>query len=77
MKIRKTTYEKEKLWLIQPSKLYDKLLNIYTTQRKKLSEDQKKKTINVVNSPENVTLNFTEDKKPGKTLKKKKMKEQD
>ena len=43
MKIRKTTYEKEKLWLIQPSKLYDKLLNIYTTQRKKLSEDQKKK----------------------------------
>ena len=53
------------------SKLYDKLLNIYTTQRNKLLEDQKK-TVNVVNSPENVTLNFTEDKKPGKTLKKKK-----
>ena len=60
------------------SKLYDKLLNIYIRLNvKNFQKIKKKKTINVVNSPENVTLNFTEDKKPGKTLKKKKMKEQD
>ena len=42
------------------SKLYDKLLNIYTTQFDNLSVDQKKR-INVLNRPENVTLDFDED----------------
>ena len=40
-------------------KLYDKLLNIYTTQNDNLSEDQKKE-INVINRPENLTLDFAE-----------------
>ena len=42
------------------SKLCDKLLNIFTTQYDNLSEYQKKK-INVLNRPENVTLDFVED----------------
>ena len=40
-------------------KLYNKLLNIYTTQNDNLSEGQKKE-INVINRPENLTLDFTE-----------------
>ena len=42
------------------SKLYDKLLNVYTTQFDNLWEDQKKR-INVLNRPENLTLDFDED----------------
>ena len=42
------------------SRLYDKLLNIYTTQFDNLSVDQKKR-INVLNRPENATLDFDED----------------
>ena len=42
------------------SKLCDKLLNIFTTQYDNLWEYQKKK-INVLNRPENVTLDFVED----------------
>ena len=45
------------------SKLYNKLLNICTTQYDILSEDQKKK-INVLNRPENLTLDFVEDDLP-------------
>ena len=45
------------------SKLYNKLLNICTTQYDILSEDQKKKT-NVLNGPENLTLDFVEDDLP-------------
>ena len=40
-------------------KLYNKLLNIYTTQNDNLSEGQKKE-INVINRPENLTLDFDE-----------------
>ena len=40
-------------------KLYNKLLNIYTTQNDNLSEGQKKE-INVINRPENLTLDFAE-----------------
>ena len=42
------------------SRLYDKLLNIYTTQFYNLLVDQKKR-INVLNRPENLTLDFHED----------------
>ena len=42
------------------STLYDKLLNIYTTQFYNLLVDQKKR-INVLNRPENLTLDFDED----------------
>ena len=45
------------------SKLYDKILSIYTAQYNKLPEDQKK-TINVLNRPENLTLGFSEDDLP-------------
>ena len=45
--------------LIQLQKLYDKLLNTYTAQYNKLSEDQEK-TINVPNRPKNLTLGFIE-----------------
>ena len=41
------------------SKLYDKLLNIYTTQYENLSEGQKKK-VNVLNIPENLAFDFVE-----------------
>ena len=41
-------------------KLYDKLLNIYTTQYDNFSEDQKK-NVNVLNKPENLIINFIED----------------
>ena len=42
------------------SRLYVKLLNIYTTQFYNLLVDQKKR-INVLNRPENLTLDFHED----------------
>ena len=42
------------------SRLYDKLLNIYTTQFYNLLVDQKKR-INVLNRPENLTLDFDKD----------------
>ena len=42
------------------SKLYDKLFNIYTTQYDNVPEYNKKR-INVLNCPENVTLDFDED----------------
>ena len=42
------------------SKLYDKLLNIHTTQYDNFSEDQKK-NVNVLNKPENLIINFVED----------------
>ena len=38
-------------------KSHDKLLNIYTTKYDNLPEDQKKK-VNVLNRPENLTLDF-------------------
>ena len=44
-------------------KLYDKLLNIYTTQYDKLLEDVKKK-ISVLNRHEILTLAFHEDHLP-------------
>ena len=43
--------------LATASELYDKLLNIYTTQYFKLLNDQKKR-INVLNRPENLTLDL-------------------
>ena len=52
--------EKRKVVINTVSKLYDKLLNIYTTQYDNLSEDQQKE-INVLNRPENLTLDFVED----------------
>ena len=45
------------------SKLYDKSLNIFTTQYNNLSEDQQKK-ISVINRPENLTLDFAENDLP-------------
>ena len=45
------------------SKLYDKLLNVYTTQYDKLSEDLKKR-VNVLNRTESLTLDFDEDDLP-------------
>ena len=45
------------------SKLYNELLNIYTTRCDNLSEDQKKK-INILNRPEILTLDFDEDDLP-------------
>ena len=45
------------------SQLYDKSLNIFTTQYNNLSEDQQKK-INVINRPENLTLGFVENDLP-------------
>ena len=42
------------------STLYDKLLNIYTTQFYNLLVDQKKR-INVLNRPENLMLDFDKD----------------
>ena len=45
------------------SKLCDKLLNIYTAQYNKPTEDQKK-MINFLKRPENLTLGFTEDDLP-------------
>ena len=45
------------------SKLYDKLLNTYTTQYNKLPEGLKK-TITVLNKPEMLSLDFTEDDSP-------------
>ena len=45
------------------SKLYDKLLNVYTTQHDILSEDQQKR-LNVLNRSENLTLGFDENDLP-------------
>ena len=45
------------------SQLYDKSLNIFTTQYNNLSEDQQKK-INVINRLENLTLGFVENDLP-------------
>ena len=45
------------------SKLYDKLLSIYTTQYNKLSEDSTKKII-VLNKPEMLIFDFDEDDLP-------------
>ena len=45
------------------SKLYEKFLNIYQNQYNKLPEDQKK-MMNVLNKPENLTLDFIEDDLP-------------
>ena len=45
------------------SKLYDKLLNKYTTQYNKLSEDSKKR-VNILNKPEMLILGFDEDDLP-------------
>ena len=55
--------EKRKVVINTASKLYDKLLNIYTTQYEKFSESQKKR-INVLNRSENLTLDFVEDYLP-------------
>ena len=60
---QKNDLEKRKVVVKTAFKLYNKLLNIYTTQYNKLSEDQKK-MINVLNRPENLTLNFIEDNLP-------------
>ena len=56
---QKKDLEDRKSKIKAASKLYGKLLNIYTAQYNKLAEDQKK-TINVLNRPENLTLGFTE-----------------
>ena len=58
--------EKRKVVINTASKLYEKLLNIYKTQynKNKLSEQDNKKKINVLNRPENVTLDFTDDDLP-------------
>ena len=58
--------EKRNVVINTASKLYDKLLNIYKTQynKNKLSEQDNKKKINVLNRPENVTLDFTDDDLP-------------
>ena len=50
-------------------KLYEKLLNIYTTQYDKPSEDSKKR-INVLNRPEMLTLDFDEHDYYEKVIKK-------
>ena len=42
--------------LATPSELYDKLLNLYTTQYDKVTKDQKKK-IKVQNRPEKLVIN--------------------
>ena len=52
--------EKRKVAINTASKLYDKLLNINTTQYDNLSEHEKK-NINVLNRPENLALDFVED----------------
>ena len=52
--------EKRKVAINTASKLYDKLLNINTTQYDNLSEHEKK-NINVLNRPENLALDFAED----------------
>ena len=69
MKLRKKTWQKGKL-INTASKLYDKLLNIYTTQYNKLSEVSKKR-VNDLNTPEMITLDFDEDDLPLKTDEKK------
>ena len=51
---------KRKVAINTASKLYDKLLNINTTQYDNLSEHEKK-NINVLNRPENLALDFVED----------------
>ena len=43
--------------LATPSDLYDKLLNVYTTQYDKVTKDQKKK-IKVQNRPEKLVINL-------------------
>ena len=43
--------------LATPSDLYDKLLNVYTTQYDKATKDQKKK-IKVQNRPEKLVINL-------------------
>ena len=50
-------------------KLYEKLLNIYTTQYDNPSEDSKKR-INVLNRPEMLTLDFDEHDYYKKVIKK-------
>ena len=49
--------------MFNTSKLYNKHLNIYTTQHDKLSEDSKKKA-NILNKPIMLTLDFDEDDLP-------------
>ena len=55
--------EKRKVVINTASKLYDKILNIYTIQYDNLSEYQKK-TVNVVHRPKNLTPDFDEDNLP-------------
>ena len=55
--------EKRKVVINTASKLYDKLLHIYTTQYDKLSEDSRKR-VNVLDRPESLTLDFDEDDLP-------------
>ena len=52
--------KKRKVVINTASKLYDKLLNIYTTQYDKLSEDSKER-VNVLNRPEMLNLDRDED----------------
>ena len=59
MKLRKKILEKTKVVINTASNLYDKLLNINTTQYDKLSEDVKKRII-VLNRPENLIPDFDE-----------------
>ena len=56
-------HEKRKVVINTASKLYDKLLNIYTTQYDKLSEDSKER-VNVLNRPEMLNLDLDEDDLP-------------
>ena len=55
--------EKRKIMINTASKLYDKLLNIYTTHFHKLSEDLKKR-VNVLNKPETLKFDFGKDDLP-------------
>ena len=53
----------KKVVINTPSKLYDKLLSIYTTQYDKISEDLKKRT-SVLCKPEMLILDFDRDDLP-------------
>ena len=57
---QKKDLEDRKSKINAASNLHDNLLNIYTADYNKLTENQKK-TINVLKRPENLTLGFTED----------------
>ena len=63
IKVKEKDLEKRKVVINTTSKLYDKLLNIYTTQYGKLSEDSKKR-VNVLKRSECLTLDFDEDDLP-------------